>query len=88
MPVLEEINNHFRATLFEITVQAKPSQEWELQLLKILSKGTSLNTKQIAGLWKITDRAARLRLKSMLERNLIKREAQSKNDPKAIYTTI
>lgn len=88
MPILEEINNHFRATLFEITVQAKPSQDWELQLLKVLSKGKSLNTKQIAILWQVTDRAARLRLKTMLERNLIKREAQSKNDPKATYTTI
>ena len=88
MPILEEINNHFRATLFEITAQAKPNQEWELQLLKVLSKGKSLNTKQIAVLWQVTDRAARLRLKVMLERNLIKREAQSKNDPKATYTTI
>jgi ATP-dependent DNA helicase RecG len=86
MPILEEINNHFRATLFEITVPAKPTQEWELHLLKILSKEKSLNTKQIAALWKVTDRAARLRLKAMLERKLIKREAQSKNDPKAIYT--
>jgi len=86
MPILEEINNHFRATLFEITAPTKPEHEWELQLLKALSKEKSLSTKQIATLWKVTDRAARLRLKIMLERGLIKREAESKNDPKATYT--
>lgn len=85
-PVLEEINNHFRAILFEITVPSKPNQAWEIQLLNVLSKGKSLNTKQIAILWEVTARAARLRLKSMLERNLIKRAAQSKTDPKATYS--
>lgn len=87
-PILEEINNHFRATLFEITAPAKPQQKWEIQLLKALSKGKSLSTKQIATLWNVTDRSARLRLKVMLEHGLIKREAESKNDPKATYATI
>ena len=86
MPILEEINNHFRAILFEITAPAQPSHAWEIQLLNVLSKGQSLNTKQIAVLWEVTARAARLRLKNMLERNLIIREAQSKTDPKATYT--
>jgi ATP-dependent DNA helicase RecG len=85
-PILEEINNHFRAILFEITVPAQPTQAWEIQLLEALSKRRTLNTKEIAILWEVTARAARLRLRGMLKRNLIKREAQSKTDPKATYT--
>lgn len=86
MPLFEEINHHFRVTLFEATAQPKPKEQWELSLLQALAAGESLSTKQIAALWKTTDRTARTRLKVMAERRLIRRNAKSINDPKATYT--
>lgn len=86
MPIIEEINTHFRVTLFEVTVHEKTKAEWETKLIESLSKGESLSTKQIAVLWNVTDRTARTRLKSMVENGWIKRQAKSINDPNAIYS--
>lgn len=88
MPQFEEINNHFRVTLFATTVQVEPAEEWEHKLLHTLSIKNSLGTKEIANMWAVTDRAARNRLKLMVERGLIKRQAKSKNDPNATYSRI
>ncbi len=84
-PIIEEIDCHFRVTLFEIPLQDEPKHLWEKQLLSVLSGGKKLSTKEIAVLWKVSSRAARARLKNMLDRNMIKRNAKSQNDPNAKY---
>ena len=86
MPIFEEINNHFRVTLFGINISVEPTEEWEHQLINELSIKDALGTKDIANLWGITVRAARTRLQTMVRRGLIKRHAKSKNDPNANYS--
>jgi len=87
-PKFEEINNHFRVTLFDIKSTPQPEKEWERQLMHILLGGGNLSTNEIASLWKVSDRTARTRLHSMVKRHLIQRIAKSKNDPTATYKLI
>lgn len=84
-PKFEEIDTHFRVTLYEVTEPAKPTETWELALIHALSGSNQLATKDIATLWKVTVRTARIRLKNMLNKGLIETTAISKTDPTAQY---
>jgi ATP-dependent DNA helicase RecG len=85
-PKIEDLGIFFRVTLYGIKINSSAVDEWELKLLKALSPGKELGTKQIAKLWGVTDRAARVRLKQMSDNGLIKRNAKSKSDPNATYS--
>ena len=85
-PKIEDLGFFFRVTLYGIKTHPSAADEWEYKLLKALSPDNMLSTKEIAKLWGITDRAARVRLKQMSDLGLIKRNAKSKNDPNATYS--
>jgi ATP-dependent DNA helicase RecG len=87
-PLFEEINNHFRVTLFETHFPRQAETEWAQQLLKVLAKEKTMSAYRIAQLWKVTDRTARNRLKLMIEQNLVRRNAKSSNDPTTTYSRI
>lgn len=84
-PNFEEAGDQFRVTLYEITEPATPSETWEVMLMQVLKKGEQLGTKDIAKLWSVEVRTARMRLNKMLQKGLIQRKAKSKTDPKALY---
>ena len=84
-PKFEEINTHFRVTLYEITEPTKPTEAWEHELISMLVSEKQLATKDIAARWKVTVRTARIRLKNMLNKGLIETTAVSKTDPTARY---
>lgn len=84
-PQFQEIECHFRVTLYEITEPELPQTSWEIQLMAKLANGYKLATKDIAQLWGVTERTARTRIKGMLNKGLIKRIAKSKHDPTAKY---
>ncbi|OGT48825.1 MAG: hypothetical protein A3E82_08430 [Gammaproteobacteria bacterium RIFCSPHIGHO2_12_FULL_38_11] len=84
-PLFQEIDTHFRVTLYTADSSTVELTPWEKQLTEKLNHETELSTTEIAKLWKVTTRTARTRLKKMLEMNLINRIATSAKDPQAIF---
>ncbi len=84
-PKFEEINTHFRVTLYSLQVPVPPANPWEKYLVSALQHQPQMSTKDIASLWKITPRTARLRLKQMVEQGMIVRIAASPKDPQAFF---
>ena len=87
-PIFEEIDTFFKISLFSIQNKERILEKWEIQLLTFLTKKNEITTLQAANLWKISDRAARTRLKKMIEAKLIQRIGTSIKDPKAIFQLI
>lgn len=85
VPSFEELNNHFRVILFSLLSPIVPTKKWEKELVSALRHESAMGTKNIANLWKVTPRTARLRLKEMTERGLIQRIGASPKDPKAVF---
>lgn len=85
IPRFEEVNNHFRVTLFPMSERFQTSEFWQEQLISVLSEKQSLRTKEIADIWKVTTRTARTRLRTLQSVGLIKRIATTMKDPNAIY---
>ncbi len=84
-PIFQELNTHFRVTLYAADIAATELAIWENQLMKRLAKRKQLGTTEIAKLWNVTTRAARNRLKKMVDMGLINRVATSLKDPYAVF---
>ncbi len=84
-PLFEELNTHFRVTLYNVETLAIKPESWEQLLIEKLTQQNSLSTTEIAKLWKVTTRTARTRLKKMIETGLINRVATSAKDPYAVF---
>lgn len=84
-PVLEELNNHFRITLYSSVKPSKTFDPWESLLIKKLSDGSKMSTKTIAEIWNVSDRTARTRLKKMANAGIVERIATAPQDPRAGY---
>lgn len=84
-PIFEELNTHFRVTLYSINTLAIKLELWEQRLMEKLAQKDSLSTTAIAKLWKVTTRTARTRLKKMIEEGLLNRVATSAKDPYAVF---
>lgn len=84
-PVIEELNNQFRLTLYSTQVEEIVIKPWGKLLLTHLKKKESIATKDAAKIWKVSTRTARLRLKSLQEEGFILRLGTSENDPNVTY---
>lgn len=84
-PLIEEHNNQFRLTLYGKRSRPRKLLAWEEILIEYLVEKQSITTKAAAELWKISDRAARSRLKNMIESGRLQRIATSNKDPFAIF---
>jgi len=84
-PLFEELNNHFRVTLYSVDTLATNLELWERQLLEKLIQQNHLSTAEIAKFWGTTSRTARSRLKKMLDSGTINRVATSMQDPYAVF---
>ena len=84
-PVLEELNHHFRITLYNSIKPIKTFESWEEQLIEVLSDGSKLSTKIIAQIWNVSDRTARSRLKKMVGEGMVERIATAPKEPYAVY---
>ena len=87
-PTFEEMDTFFRIVLFSSKNKKRVFEKWERRLLDYLQKNKEITTLQAAELWKISDRAARTKLKKMIESKLIQRVGTSIQDPKAIFKLI
>jgi ATP-dependent DNA helicase RecG len=84
-PLIEELNNQFRLTLYSQQVEAMIISEWEQILLEYLKIKNAITAKSAMKLWKVSSRTTRMRLKQTQEKGLIVRIGTSENDPNASY---
>ncbi len=84
-PLFQELNTHFRITLYSVETLAVSLAPWEKLLMEKLVQKNQLGTTEIAKLWRVTPRTARTRLKQMIEMDLIRRFATSAKDPYAVF---
>lgn len=84
-PVLEEIGTHFRVTLSAVRRRTALLDETDQAVLKALSGGKGLSTQQISDRIRLSARATRSRLLSLVERGLVVEVGTSPQDPKRKY---
>ena len=79
------MNNQFKLTLYSTRIGVVKKHSWESLLIEQVKNKGSITPKEAADLWNITTRAARSRLKKMVEEGIIHRIASSEKDPKATF---
>lgn len=84
-PLVEEMGNQFRLTLFSQRIENVKLHPWEEILLQRLKDIGPITPKEAAKLWKVTTRTARQRLKVMMEEGIVQRIATSGKDPRAVF---
>ena len=80
-PKFEELGHFFRVTLFNRRETKPIISGWKKDLLDLMAKQKEITTKDAAIFWKISDRAARVRLKKMIEEGLISGISSHAFDP-------
>lgn len=84
-PEIAELNNQFRLILFSKRIKKTRQLPEREILIKHLKKEKIVTTKTAADIWKISTRAARDRLRVMLDEGVLRRIATSEKDPRAIF---
>lgn len=84
-PLIEELNNQFRVTLYSEQVEKMVVSPWGKKLLEYLKEESSVSAKSAMKLWKVSARTTRIRLKQLQEKGVIVRIGTSENDPSASY---
>lgn len=84
-PVFQELNTHFRVTLYSVDTVAIDLQSWETTLIEELKEKQQLGTTEVAKFWCVTTRTARTRLKKMIDKGIIVRIGTSEKDPYAVF---
>lgn len=80
-PRFEELGHFFRVTLFNRKEAKIIIRGWRKDLTDLITKRKEITTKDAASFWKISDRAARVRLKKMVEEGLIAEISTHAFDP-------
>lgn len=70
-PRFEELGTSFRVTLYSGTKPRVSQRSWELQLVEYLQIHEAISSKQAADLWNISERGARMKLKTLIEGKII-----------------
>lgn len=81
VPKFEELSHFFRVTLFNRREAVLVIRGWRKDLMDLITKRKEVTTKDAATFWKISDRAARVRLKKMVEEGLISEISTHAFDP-------
>ncbi len=84
-PRFEELGTSFRVTLYSSSTPRVTQRSWELQLVEYLQIHNEISSKQAADLWNISERGARMKLKTLIEEKIITKIATNPNDPKTVY---
>jgi ATP-dependent DNA helicase RecG len=80
-PQFEELGHFFRATLFNRREAVVAIRGWRKDLIDQITKQKQITTKMAATLWEISERAARGRLKKMVDEGLIAEISTHAFDP-------
>jgi predicted HTH transcriptional regulator len=84
-PLIEELNNQFRLTLYSNQIEEIEIEPWGKLIMKFLKEEGEVSPKDAAKIWKVSTRTARDRLKSLQEDGFILRIGKSANDPNLKY---
>jgi len=84
-PTFEELHNQFRVTLYSTKIRKMVLESWQRKFIEHLQKKESVSTKQAAAFWKMSSRNARIRLKQLIDKGLIKKIGTSAKDPQSRY---
>lgn len=84
-PLIEELNNQFRLTLYSEQIKEIVVNSWGEVLLEYLRKENAISAKSAMKLWGVSARTTRIRLKQLQEEGIIVRIGTSENDPSASY---
>jgi predicted HTH transcriptional regulator len=85
LPQFEELGTNFRVTLYGERVAASAIPEWHRRLVTYLIRQNDISTKEAAGLWSTSDRAARARLRKLVEEGVLVEVGTGPNDPHKKY---
>lgn len=83
-PIFQEMDTHFRVTLYSSDI-SDILEPWEETLLLELKAKEQLTPMAIAELWGVTTRTARTRLNKLVELGRIVRIATSPKDPHVVF---
>ena len=81
IPKFEELGHFFRVTLFNQREAVLVLRGWKKALMDLVKRQKEITTKDAAIFWEISDRAARVRLKKMIEEGLISEISTHSFDP-------
>ena len=84
-PLFEEIGASFRVTLFSQPAALRKFPGWHTPLMAHLSAKKQITTKEAAGIWEMSDRTARTRLRNLVEQGFLAEVGTSPKDPKKVY---
>jgi len=84
-PRFEEIGTHFCVTISLQAEDLPALDELNTQILAQITEGNGLTTKDVASATGISPRAARARLKALVEKGLIVEVGSSPTDPRRVY---
>jgi len=86
-PLIEELNNQFRLTLYSEQIKEIVVNAWGEILLEYLRKENTISAKSAMKLWEVSARTTRIRLKQLQEEGLIVRIGTSANSTHDFYPT-
>jgi predicted HTH transcriptional regulator len=84
-PRFEELGTNFRATLFSKRVAAPARPAWHASLLGRIAEKGGVSTKEAAALWGTSGRAARARLRKLVEDGVLAEVGTGPRDPRRTY---
>ncbi|MBI4357163.1 MAG: putative DNA binding domain-containing protein [Gammaproteobacteria bacterium] len=87
-PLFEEIGTHFRVTLFTERITAPRLEEKGQAIIALLAKRDGLPTHEIAKEIRLSDRATRTRLITLIEKGLVAEICTNLRDPTKRYYLI
>lgn len=87
-PKFEELDHHFRVTLYHDAHLISINVAWQQEIVDYLRQHESVTTKDASVFWKVTERTASSRLKQMLDNGLIFEIGTSPYDPKKKFVLV
>jgi len=84
-PMFQELNTHFRVTLYTADLIITKIEDWEQILLSEFKTRKELSPTEISKIWGVSTRTVRTRLNKMVESGSIIRFATAAKDPHAIF---
>ena len=84
-PLFQELNTHFRVTLYSSDISSTKIENWEKMLLDVLTTRKEMRPTEISKLWAVSTRTVRTRLNKMVESGSIIRIATAPKDPYATF---
>lgn len=81
-PKFEELDHHFRVTLFHDSQVKLAKEPWQKDIVKYLQLHQDVTIKDASKLWDVTERTASTRMKKMLENGLVVEISTGNYDPK------